>query len=54
MLRAIEDARNICLAAYDIGVLTFESAGFAGYAIRRQNILFRQIFEVGNRSLLIV
>jgi phospholipid/cholesterol/gamma-HCH transport system permease protein len=54
MLPVVEGAKNICLAAYDIGVLTFESVGFAGYAVRRHNLLFKQFFEVGNRSLLIV
>jgi ABC-type transporter Mla maintaining outer membrane lipid asymmetry permease subunit MlaE len=54
MLPILEDARNACLAAYDIGALMLESLGFAGYAIRRHNLLFKQFFEVGNRSLLII
>jgi len=54
MLRVIEGAKNVCLTAYDVGVLTFESIGFTGYAVKKQDILFKQLFEVGNRSLLIV
>ncbi len=54
MLPVLQGARDLCVATYDIGVLTLESAGFAGYAIRRQNILFKQFYEVGNRSLFII
>jgi phospholipid/cholesterol/gamma-HCH transport system permease protein len=54
MLRVLGYAKNVCVAAHDVGVLTLESLGFAGYAVRRQNLLFKQLFEVGNRSLLIV
>jgi len=47
-------ARNACVAAHDVAALTLASLRHAGYAIRRHNLLFKQLYEVGNRSLLIV
>jgi len=47
-------ARDACLTAHDVGVLAWDSVRHAGYAVRRHKLLFRQLFEVGNSSLLIV
>lgn len=41
-------------AAYEVAGLTVRSVGNAPYAIRRHKLLFKQLYEVGNRSLLIV
>jgi phospholipid/cholesterol/gamma-HCH transport system permease protein len=40
--------------AYEVGELTWVSVRHVGYALRRQKLLFKHLYEVGNRSLLIV
>jgi len=42
------------IAAYDVAALTLTGLGGAGYILRRNRLLFKQLYEVGNRSLLIV
>jgi len=42
------------MTAYDVAALAIESIKHFGYALRRQKLLFKQFYEVGNRSLLIV
>jgi phospholipid/cholesterol/gamma-HCH transport system permease protein len=43
-----------CVVAYDVAALTLSSLKHTGSAIRRHQLLFKQLFEVGNRSLTIV
>ncbi len=45
---------SICCNAYDVGALLLESLKSIGYVIRRPYLLYKQMFMVGNRSLLIV
>ena len=45
---------NASVAAHDIAALTVSSLANAGYALRRNRLLFKQLHEVGNRSLVIV
>lgn len=40
--------------SYDIAALVVQSVRHFGYAVRKNHLLFRQLFEVGNRSLMIV
>ena len=40
--------------AYDVAELTWRSVRHSGYALRRGKLLFKQLYEVGNRSLMIV
>ena len=54
MQALVETAKKACVTAYDVGSLAFESVRYTGYALRRHKLLFRQLYEVGNRSLLIV
>ena len=54
MSRVVENGAAICSAAHDVAALTWQSVRHAGYAIRRHKLLFKQLHEVGNRSLLIV
>ncbi len=54
MRRLIEGARDICIAAYDVGAFALTGIRHVGYAVRRHRLLFKQLYEVGNRSLLIV
>jgi len=42
------------VAAYDVAALLLKSVRHSPYAIRRHELLFKQLYEVGNRSLLIV
>ncbi len=41
-------------SAYEVAALTLDSFRSAGYAVRRHKLLFKQLYEVGNRSLFIV
>lgn len=41
-------------SAHDVAALTVQSVRNTGYVLRRNHLLFRQLYEVGNRSLLIV
>ena len=43
-----------CTTAYDIAALAVNSLRHTGYAVRRHRLLFKHLFDVGNRSLLIV
>jgi phospholipid/cholesterol/gamma-HCH transport system permease protein len=54
MPNLLDGAKNVCLAAYDVGVLALDSVRHTGYAAKRHRLLFKQLYEVGNRSLLIV
>ena len=54
MPNLFDGARNACLAAHDVGVLALESVRHTGYAVKRHRLLFKQLYEVGNRSLVIV
>lgn len=54
MVKLPEGFRNVCCAAHDVGALTLKSIRHFGEAIRRHKLLFKQCYEVGNRSLLIV
>lgn len=54
MTSLIEDAKGACIAAHDVGGFALASVRHIGYALRRQKLLFKQFYEVGNRSLLIV
>lgn len=54
MHRLLESAKSTCVAAHDVAALTLESVRHIGYAIRRHKLLFRQLYDVGNRSLLVV
>lgn len=49
-----ESAKGVCSAAYDVAALTLVSVRHMGYALKRHRLLFRQLYEVGNRSLMIV
>ena len=40
--------------AYDVAALAVSSIGGTGYVLRRKELLFKQLYEVGNRSLLVV
>lgn len=50
----VEKGRGICAAAYDVAALTLDSIRHLGQALRRHKLLFKQLYEVGNRSLLVV
>ncbi len=50
----VEKGRGICAAAYDVAALTLDSIRHLGQALRRHKLLFQQLYEVGNRSLLVV
>ena len=50
----IEGVRGACVGAYDVAALTVDSFRHTGEALRRRELLFKQLYEVGNRSLLIV
>ncbi len=54
MLPLLESGRDVCAAAYDVAALTMESVRHAGYALKRHHLVFRQFYEVGNRSLMVV
>ena len=54
MPHLFEGAKNACVAAHDVGLLALESVRHIGYALKRHKLLFKHLFEVGNRSLLIV
>jgi len=54
MLPFLEGARNVCVAASDVGALAVDSIAYTGYSVRRHRLLFKQLYEVGNRSFLIV
>lgn len=54
MPQLLEGAKNTCEAAHDVGTLVLDSVHYLGYAIKRHRLLFKQLYEVGNRSLLIV
>ena len=41
-------------SAYDVAALIVQSIRNIGYVLRNNRLLFRQLYEVGNRSLLIV
>jgi phospholipid/cholesterol/gamma-HCH transport system permease protein len=45
---------NATLAAYDVAELMAQSVRHVPYVLRRQRLLFKQLYEVGNRSLGIV
>jgi phospholipid/cholesterol/gamma-HCH transport system permease protein len=47
-------AQRACEATYDVAAFTVRSVRHAGYAIRRGALVWNQMYEVGNRSLLIV
>ncbi len=50
----IEQTRSVCTAAYDVAALTLDSIRHLGEALRRHKLLFKHLYEVGNRSLLVV
>jgi len=41
-------------AAYEVTALALQSIRHFGYAVRHHRLIFKQLYEVGNRSLLIV
>ncbi len=45
---------NACVHAYDVAALTADALRHTGEALRRQKLLFKHLYEVGNRSLAIV
>jgi len=45
---------NASTNAYDVAALTAHSVKHVGYAVRRHKLLFKQFYDVGNRSLPIV
>jgi len=50
----IKELVNASEVAYDVAALTVGSLRNVGYALRRHNLLFKQLYEVGNRSLTVV
>jgi phospholipid/cholesterol/gamma-HCH transport system permease protein len=54
MQRFLDDVKRVCTSAYDVAALALDTIGHTGEAFRRQKLLFKQLYEVGNRSLLIV
>jgi phospholipid/cholesterol/gamma-HCH transport system permease protein len=54
MRRVLEGAKNIACTASDVGTLFWEGLQNTGYVLKRQKLLFKQLYEVGNRSFLIV
>ena len=54
MLRKGDILGDACTSAYDVAALALQSLRHTGYAVRRHKLLFKQLFEVGNRSLLVV
>ena len=43
-----------CIRAYDVAALTLDTICHTGEALRRHQLLFKHLYEVGNRSLGIV
>ena len=54
MPQFVNDAVALCNGAADIGAFTWETIRNTGYALRRHKLLFKQLYEVGNKSLPIV
>jgi len=54
MAEFLQEIKGASVAAYDVADLTLQSIRHAGEAFRRHKLLFKQFFDVGNRSLLIV
>ncbi len=50
----VESVKRTCAAAYDVAALTLDSIRHIGYALKRHKLLFKQLYEVGNSSLVIV
>jgi len=50
----VSDMGSMCVAAHDVGAMTWESIRNTGYALKRHKLLTKQLYEVANRSLLIV
>jgi phospholipid/cholesterol/gamma-HCH transport system permease protein len=42
------------IAAYDVASLFLRCLWYMGYVVKRGHLLFRQLYDVGNRSLLLV
>jgi len=49
-----DTARRACETAYDVAALTWASLRHSGYALKRHRLFTKQLYEVGNRSLLVV
>jgi len=43
-----------CNSAYGVAALTTQSVRHLGYAVKKHKLLFKQLYEVGNRSLPVV
>jgi phospholipid/cholesterol/gamma-HCH transport system permease protein len=54
MPNLLESAAHVCSVTYDVAELALQSVRHAGEAVRRHKLLFKQLYEVGNRSLLVV
>jgi phospholipid/cholesterol/gamma-HCH transport system permease protein len=50
----LEALKKTCITSHDVASLALDSIRHFPYALRRPRLLFRQLYEVGNRSLLIV
>jgi phospholipid/cholesterol/gamma-HCH transport system permease protein len=50
----VDRIQTTCTRTYDVAALTLDAFRHTGEALRRQQLLFKQLYEVGNRSLLIV
>ncbi|MFW6118940.1 MAG: MlaE family ABC transporter permease [Planctomycetota bacterium] len=54
MANLLESAAHACSVTYDVAELALQSVRHTGEAVRRHKLLFKQLYEVGNRSLLVV
>ncbi len=50
----VKSITRTCAAAYDVAALTLDSIWNIGYALKRHKLLFKELYEVGNNSLVIV
>jgi len=50
----IKPVVNVCVATYEVAALSLESLRHVPYALRHHKLFFKQLYEVGNRSLLVV
>jgi len=54
MPNLLESGAHVCSVTYDVAELALQSVRHMGQALRRHKLLFKQFYEVGNRSLLVV
>lgn len=50
----LEGLSRACEVTYDVAALTVRSFRNTGYALRRHKLVFKHLYEAGNRSLFIV